>query len=63
LSPDARLGVAGRVLARMRTFSDVPVGAAFCYENSNGLMEVAVNRGRADAVLGLMVGSKLTVVP
>ncbi len=63
LPPDARLGVAGRVLARMRTFSDVPTGAAFCYENSNGLMEVAVNGGRADAVLGLVVGSKLTVVP
>ncbi len=63
LPPDARLGVAGRVLARMRTFADVPAGAAFCYENSNGLMEVAVNGGRADAVLGLTVGSKLTLVP
>jgi S-adenosylmethionine hydrolase len=63
LPPDARLRVAGRVLARMRTFSDVPTGAAFCYENSNGLMEVAVNGGRADAVLGLTVGSTLTVVP
>jgi len=63
LPPDARLGVADRVLARMRTFSDVPTGAAFCYENANGLMEVAVNGGRADAVLGLAVGSKLTVVP
>ncbi len=63
LAPDARLGVAGSVLPRIRTFSDVPLGAAFCYENANGLMEVAVNGGRADAVLGLAVGSKLTMVP
>jgi S-adenosylmethionine hydrolase len=53
----------GRVLTRMRAFSDVPAGAALCYENSSGLMQVAVNGGRADAVLGLGVGSKLTVVP
>jgi S-adenosyl-L-methionine hydrolase (adenosine-forming) len=63
LPPDARLGIAGDVLPRMRTFSDLPIGAAFCYQNANGLMEVAVNGGRADAVLGLAVGSKLTVVP
>src|SRR5581483_10723037 len=29
------------------TFSAVPVGRAFWYENSNGLVEIAVNRGRA----------------
>jgi S-adenosylmethionine hydrolase len=61
LSPQARLGVADEFLPRMRTFSDVPHGAAFCYENANGLMEIAVNRGRADAVLGLGVGSNVTV--
>ncbi len=63
LPPDARLGAAGEVLPRVRTFSDVPPGAAFCYENSNGLMEVAVNGGRANMVLRLTAGSKLTVVP
>ncbi|HEY3919120.1 MAG TPA: SAM-dependent chlorinase/fluorinase [Stellaceae bacterium] len=43
------------------TFSAVPEGAAFWYENSNGLVEIAVNRGRADAALGLAIGSTFTV--
>jgi S-adenosyl-L-methionine hydrolase (adenosine-forming) len=62
--PDrARLAAAGRVLTRRRTFSDVPVGQAFWYENSNGLAEIAVNAGRADATLGLAVGSPVTILP
>jgi len=40
----------------------VPRGVALCYENANGMMEVAINSGRADEVLGLTIGSKLTVV-
>jgi len=63
LAPDARLIVADGVLPRSRTFSDVPRGVAFCYENANGLMEIAVNSGRADDVLRLRIGSKVTVVP
>jgi hypothetical protein len=64
LLPDrARLAAAGRVLARRRTFSEVPVGEAFWYENSNGLAEIAVNSGRADATLGLAVGSPVTILP
>src|SRR5262249_53301080 len=43
LAPNAKLAVAGRVLERARTFSDRPTGAAFWYENSNGLAEIAVN--------------------
>jgi S-adenosylmethionine hydrolase len=62
--PDrARLVAAGRVLTRRRTFSDVPAGEAFWYENSNGLAEIAVNSGRADALLGLGIGSPVTVLP
>ena len=52
-----------RCAAAARTFSDVPRGVAFCYENANGLMEIAVNSGRADDVLGLRIGSKVTVEP
>ena len=64
LIPDgARLAAAGRVLARRRTFSDVPAGEAFWYENSNGLAEIAVNSGRADAALGLAIGSAVAIVP
>jgi S-adenosyl-L-methionine hydrolase (adenosine-forming) len=61
LAPAARLVACGRAIARARTFSDVPPGAAFWYENSNGLAEIAVNLGRADAALGLRVGSAIAV--
>jgi S-adenosylmethionine hydrolase len=43
-----------------RTFTDVARGQAFWYENANGLVEIAVNQGRADEVLGLRVGMAVT---
>jgi S-adenosyl-L-methionine hydrolase (adenosine-forming) len=61
LAPEARLAAAGRVLERAATFSDRPPGTAFWYENSNGLAEIAVNQGRADA-FGLAVGSAVVVI-
>ena len=60
--PGARLTAMGRVLDRARTFSDLPPGAAFSYENSNGLAEIAVNQGRADRDLGLAIGSPVAIV-
>ena len=60
LAAGARLGIAGTSVAQARTFADVPVGAAFWYENSNGLAEIAVNQGRADRVLGLGLGAPVT---
>jgi S-adenosyl-L-methionine hydrolase (adenosine-forming) len=57
------LSGSGRVLARARTFSDVPTGEPFWYENSNGLAEIAVNGGRADTSLGLAIGSPITILP
>ena len=64
LLPDGtRLSASGRVLARARTFTDVPAGEAFWYENSNGLAEIAVNAGRADAALGLAIGSPVAILP
>ena len=62
LPPGAKLGVAGRVLERARTFGDRPPGAAFWYENSNGLAEIAVNHGRADRELGLSIGAAVAIV-
>lgn len=47
---------AGQRLSWARTFSDVAEGAPFWYENANGLLEIAVNRGRADSALGLRPG-------
>ena len=62
LPPEARLAVAGRALERATTFGDRPPGTAFWYENSNGLAEIAVNRGRADRDLGLVVGSAVQII-
>lgn len=49
----AEVLVSGRRLKRAETFSDVPPGQAFWYENANGLLEIAVNMGRADQALGI----------
>lgn len=46
----------GSPLPRARTFADRPSGDAFWYENSLGLVEVAVNRGSAARRFGLEVG-------
>ena len=63
LPPTARLSVGGRRVAAARIFSAVPEGEAFWYVNSNGLVEIAVNSGRADRALGLAVGSPIAVLP
>lgn len=55
----AQLAVVGRIVSFARTFSEVPQGAAFWYENSNGLAEIAVNSGSAASRLGLEIGTTL----
>jgi hypothetical protein len=55
--PTRRLQVAGREVPHARVFGAVPAGAAFWYENSSGLVEVAVNRGSAAHELALAVGT------
>jgi S-adenosyl-L-methionine hydrolase (adenosine-forming) len=62
LPPNTRLATAGRVLERATTFSDRPLGAAFWYENSNGLAEIAVNQRRADHELGLAIGMPVAIL-
>jgi S-adenosylmethionine hydrolase len=56
------IAVAGRSLARARTFSDLPPGTPFWYENANGLAEIAVNQGSAADLLGLDVGLEFALV-
>ena len=58
----ARIATAEQVLPHATTFSDVPVGSALWYENSNGLVEIAVNSGRADQTLSLTIGSPVEVL-
>lgn len=59
--PGSKLSIAGRDINQARTFGDVPDGEAFWYENSNGLLEIAVNRGSAATTLNLEVGSQVGV--
>jgi S-adenosylmethionine hydrolase len=61
LAASARLCAGERRIAAAQTFSAVPVGAAFWYVNSNGLIEIAVNSGRADVALNLAVGTPVTI--
>ena len=57
IAADRVLTVNGHTLKSARTFADIQEGTAFWYENSNGLVEIAVNRGRADELLELAVGT------
>jgi S-adenosylmethionine hydrolase len=57
----ASLVVGGKTVAPARTFGDVLAGTGFWYVNSNGLVEIAVSRGRADQVLGLTIGTSVGV--
>jgi S-adenosyl-L-methionine hydrolase (adenosine-forming) len=62
LPANARLAACDHVLGRARTFSDLPAGTPFWYENANGLAEIAVNQGRADQMLGISLGTTVDVV-
>lgn len=62
LKADALLEAGGRRLKRARTFSDVPEGEAFWYENANGLAEISVNRGSAARALALEPGTPVAIV-
>ncbi len=54
------LTVSGHALRRARTFGEAPEGQGFWYENSNGLVEIAVNRGRACDVFGIEVSMSVS---
>lgn len=62
LAPESLLVVNGHDLSYARTFGAVASGASFWYENSNGLVEIAVNCGRADKHLGIGVGDSIAVI-
>jgi hypothetical protein len=61
LPAGTRLEAGGRRLARARTFTDLPPGEPFWYENSNGLAEIAANTASAAARLGLEPGTVVAV--
>jgi len=59
LRREERIEVAGLALSHAPVFSAAGPGEPFWYENSIGLVEIAVNRGSAAAQLGLRVGDAI----
>lgn len=53
------LQVGKQCVRSARTFCEVAPGESFWYENAFGLVEIAVNRGRADEALGLAAGDRI----
>ncbi len=62
LDSEALIRVGHHTLRRARTFCHVPVGQGFWYENSSGLVELAVNQGSAAEQLHLRAGDAVTVI-
>lgn len=56
-----KLKINGQHVAYARVFHEVPPGQGFWYENANGLVEIAVNRGRACDSYGLAPGTEFEV--
>ncbi len=56
---EAQLVVNGRPLRYARVFSEAPDGTPFWYENSEGLIEIAMNRASAAERLRLEIGTPL----
>lgn len=54
--------VNGHRIGWARTFSDVNLGDSFWTVNSNGLVEIAVNQGNAQAKLDLQIGDSVNVM-
>ena len=54
------LVVADRQVKHADTFAKVAPGEYFWYENSSGLLEIAVNQGSAKDLLGLEIGSNVS---
>lgn len=59
LGADTVIRIGAHVLPRARTFGDVDAGQGFWYENANGLVELAVNQGRAEQQFDLALGASL----
>lgn len=56
-----QIKIGQRVINRVNTFSDVPVDEPLLYENSSGLLEIAVNQGNAGQLLQLNQGQMLCI--
>lgn len=62
LTPETCVSIDGQIISKARTFSDVSPGQGFWYENSIGLVELAVNQGSAAACYGLRTGMAVEII-
>lgn len=53
---------AKHILSYARTFSDVPSGVGFWYDNANGLVEIAASNANAAHTFSLKLGDEVTVL-
>jgi len=58
----ATVRVNGHTVLHAPVFAAVPDGAAFWYENSVGLLEIACNRASAAAKLGFAIGHPVAIL-
>lgn len=63
LKDTAKIESGGQLLHHAPVFAAADKANPFWYRNSCGLIELAVNRGRADETLDLVIGSRLSIVP
>ena len=61
LGESLSISYANQELMRANTFSDVELGQAFFYENSQGLIEIAVNNGSAQERFSAKVGDVISI--
>jgi len=61
LPRDARVSAAGELFKHSESFGFVGKGEGFWFNNSVGLLELAVNRGNAASTFGLKVGDPVQV--
>lgn len=59
VAPDALVEVAGQRCRFRRTFAEAQSGEAFWYENSNGLLELAMNQGSLAGRFGVTCGTPI----
>lgn len=56
---ESEIEVGKYAVSKAKTFSDVPKGRAFWFENSNGMVEIAINMGSASQTMGIKLGDKI----
>ena len=61
IAATAVLELDGHAVRHARTFGDAPAGAVFWYENSSGLVEIAMPNASAAAALDAGAGSRIAV--